>query len=76
MKRSILYQKVIVLTLTTVFLIFGVHGIGYNQFPSEPIVETEVLDIPIEVRIVPDLSVNQIYEKADPLGGMDRRSRR
>lgn len=64
MKSSILYRKVIMLTLAVVLLTFSIQDISYGQIPVEDIYESEVLDIPVEVEIVRNLSVNQIYDKA------------
>lgn len=64
MKSSILYRKVIMLTLAVVLLTFSIQGISYSQVPVENIHEGEVPDIPVEIEIVESLSVNQIYDKA------------
>ena len=64
MKNSVLYKKVIVLTLPTVLLMLSIHCLGYSQSSLEPIIKTEGPGIPIEIEVAPNLSVNQIYEKA------------
>ncbi len=54
MKNLILFQKVIVFTLTIV-LMCGIQGIGYSQNSTE-----------FNFTTTPELSVDQIYEKAIP----------
>ena len=53
MRNSILYRKLIVLTLATVLLAFGIQDIGYSQNSTK-----------FNFTTTPELSVDQIYEKA------------
>ena len=53
MRNSILYRKLIVLTLATVLLAFGIQHIGYSQNSTQ-----------FNFTTTPELSVDQIYEKA------------
>ena len=53
MKNLILFRKVIVLILAIVLLTFSIQGIGYSQNSTE-----------FNFTTTPELSVDQIYEKA------------
>ncbi|RKU16678.1 hypothetical protein C6501_05330 [Candidatus Poribacteria bacterium] len=62
MRNLILYRKIFVLTLVIVLSVFGISDIGYSQFEKNTTEDNSAqFDI---ITTIPELSVDQIYEKA------------
>lgn len=58
MRNSVLCRRMIVLTLSSILIAFIFQSVGYSQFINPDRLESNV------VVIEPELSVNQIYDKA------------